>query len=46
MNSFDMNTQVEDFEICDYYDELMEVIEEMAKESYKDSEQYIPDTEI
>ena len=46
MNSFDINAQVEDFEICDYYDELMEAIEEMAKESYKDSEQYTSDTEI
>ena len=46
MNSFDMNTQVEDFEICDYYDELMEAIEEMAKESYKDSNPYTPNEEI
>ena len=46
MNSCDMNTQVEDFEICDYYDELMEAIEEMAKESYKDSNPYTPDEEV
>ena len=46
MNSFDINAQVEDFEICDYYDELMEAIEEMNKESYKDSNQYTPNEEI
>ena len=46
MNSFDINAQVEDFEICDYYDELMEAIEEMAKESYKDSNSYVPNEEV
>ena len=46
MNSFDVNAQVEDFTICDYYNELMEAIEEMNKESYKDSNQYTPDEEV
>lgn len=47
MNSFDINLQVEDFEFCDYYNELMEALEEMAKERYKEEEsEYSPEKEI
>ena len=33
MNSFDINIQVEDFEMCDFYLEYLEAIEEYEKNS-------------
>lgn len=47
MNSFNINLQIEDFDICDYYDELMKVLEEITKEQYKKLEnRYYPEKEI
>lgn len=31
MNSFDINIQVEDFEICDFYQDYLEAIEEYER---------------
>lgn len=46
MNSFDTNPQVEDFEICDYYNELQEVLLEMVKDDYKNSLNYFTKQEV
>ncbi len=46
MSSFDMNIQVEDFLICDFYNELQETLLEMARDNYKNSLQYFPNEEI
>lgn len=46
MNSFDINVQVEEYLDCDFYDELMSVLEEIAIDNYKSSNQYFPKAEI
>ena len=46
MNSFDINVQIEEYADSDFYEELMAVLEEMAFENYRNSNQYRPEAEF